>query len=283
MGQRHNRRDRKKRVGFLGPAGTFCEMAALEYAGKNVPLVPYGTIYDLILAADKGKVTEAVVPLENSLEGSVNLTLDMLVKEVELRISHEIISNIHHYLLGWPGTKLSQISEVFSHPQAVGQCHQWLRRNLKRARVHSTESTAQAVELVERSKNFWQAAIGTSRAGEIYGLKVLASRINDYRENQTRFAVLAKQDGRPTGRDKTSIVFSTWRDRPGGLYDILGEFASRRINLTRIESRPSRKMLGDYVFFLDLAGHRAEKKVAAALAAVRKKASFFKLLGSYPY
>lgn len=271
-----------KKIGFLGPGGTFSEMAAREYVGHKVTLVPYETLYDLILAADRGVVTAAVAPLENSLEGSVNLTLDMLVKEVDLRISREIVLHIHHYLLGWPGTKLDRISEVFAHPQASGQCHEWLRKNLKQAKVHPTESNAQSVELVARSKNFWQAAIGPKRAGEIYGLKVLASHINDFKENQTRFVVLAKKDSPATGRDKTSIVFSTLRDRPGGLYEILGEFASRAINMTRIESRPSRKMLGDYVFFIDLAGHREDPKVAQALAAVRRKASFFKMLGSYP-
>lgn len=272
-----------KKVGFLGPSGTFSEMAALVYAGKKTPLAPYETIYDLILAADRQEVAEAVVPLENSIEGSINLTSDMLVKEVDLQIDREIVLNIHHYLLGWPGTRLDQVSEVFSIPQASGQCHQWLRKNLPQAKIHATESTAQAVELVERSKNFWQAAIGTKRAGEIYKLRILASHINDYKENQTRFVVLTKQDHAPTGRDKTSMAFSTLRDRPGGLYEILGEFAGRGINLTRIESRPSRKMLGDYVFFIDLEGHRSEKRIAEALTNVRKKASFFKLLGSYPY
>lgn len=274
------------KIGYLGPAGTFCEEAALLYTEKiEAQLVPLTPLYDLILSIDKGDVDEGVVPIENSVEGSLSLTLDMLVKEVKLLIKKEIILAVQHYLLGQAGTSLIEITDVVSHPQAQAQCHQFLRERLPGVKFHPAESTAQAVEAVANAKSQpgqVLAAIGSLKAAKIYGLEVLSDVINDYQDNFTRFVVLGKKDAPPTGRDKTSIVFSSLRDKPGALWELLGEFAKRGINLTKIESRPSKKMLGDYLFFVDLEGHRTEPKVKEALAAVEKSVSYFKMLGSYP-
>jgi prephenate dehydratase len=283
-----------KKIAYLGPSGTYAEEAALLYGeASGYGLVPVAPIYDLILAVDNGEYDEAVVPLENSIEGSLGLTLDMLVKEVRLFIKKEIILPIHHYLLGKAGTKLKDITDIISHPQALAQCHTFLHQRLKRVRIHPSESTAQAVELVSSGqlpearpqptdRPVVLAAIGSLKAAQLYQLEILADNINDYQDNSTRFVVLAKEDGQPTGNDKTSIVFSSLKDKPGALYELLGEFARRNINLTRIESRPSKKMLGDYLFFVDLKGHRTEALIVEALKAVEKHVSYFKMLGSYP-
>lgn len=283
------------KIAYLGPAGTYSEEAGLLYnqkiGGQLIGVVP---LYDLILAVDSGQYEEGVVPIENSIEGSLSLTLDMLVQEVRLLIKKEIVLPIHHCLLGRPGTKINEVTDIISHPQAQAQCHRFLHERLAGIRLHSAESTASAAEQVADGRLESQtnpapagkktvfAAIGSEKAAAVYKLEILADFINDYQDTSTRFVVLAKKDSEPTGNDKTSIVFSALKDKPGALFEILGEFANRGINLTKIESRPSKKMLGDYLFFVDLEGHRARQKVKEALAGVEKKVSFFKMLGSYP-
>lgn len=283
------------KVGFLGPEGTFCEEASNIYL-KRVPgkieLIPYTTIHDLLYAADRGRIAEAITPIENSIEGTVGIVTDMLVKDVNLLIKQEIVIPIYHYLIAQKGIRLSEVTDIISHPQALDQCKDFIRKNLPKVKLHLAYSTSDAVRQVAislgekiiahgRIKGNVFAAIGTKTSAKLYGLKVLASKINA-KENQTRFVVLAKKDHARTGKDKTSIIFSILKDRPGGLHDILEVFAVRNINLTKIESRPSKKALGDYYFFADMEGHRKDKKVAEALKDIKKQASFLKVLGSYP-
>lgn len=275
------------KVGFLGPEGTFSEEASVLYAKKlkNVELIPYTTIYDLLIAVDKGKLDEGITPIENSIEGTVGIVTDMLVEDVKLVIKQEIVIPIYQYLLVRSEVKLSDITDVISHPQAIDQCKGYLRKKLPRATIHLSSSTSDAAKRVaasmeEEGRVF--AAIGAKASARLYGLRVLGEKINDYKDNSTRFVVLAKKDHSRTGDDKTSVVFSIAKDKPGGLYDILGEFAVRKINLTKIESRPSKRALGDYYFFIDLQGHRGDPKTAQAIQKVRSKSAFFKLLGSYP-
>lgn len=283
------------KVGFLGPEGTFCEEASKIYL-KRIPgkikLLPYTTIHDLLYAVDRGRIKEAIVPIENSIEGTIGVVTDMLVKDVNLVIRQEIVIPIFHYLIAQKGTHLSEVTDVISHPQALDQCKDFLRKKLPRVKLHLSYSTSDAVRQVATSigekiiahgkiKGSVFAAIGTKNSARLYGLKVLAEKINA-KENQTRFIVLAKQDHAPTKKDKTSIIFSIRSDRPGGLHDVLAVFAVRNINLTKIESRPSKKALGDYYFFADMEGHRNDRDIAEALGEIKKKASFLKLLGSYP-
>ncbi len=283
------------KVGYLGPEGTFCEEASKMYCKKipgKIELIPYTTIHDLLYAADRGRIREAIVPIENSIEGTVGIVTDMLVKDVNLAMKYEIVLPVYHYLIGQKGIRLSEVTDIISHPQALDQCKDFLRKRLPKVKLHLAYSTSDAVRQIATSlgekiiahgriKGSVFAAIGTKSSAKLYGLKILASKINA-KENKTRFVVLAKSDHALTGKDKTSIVFSILRDRPGGLHDILSVFAVRNINLTKIESRPSKKTLGDYYFFADMEGHRKEKIMAEALSEIKRKASSLKILGSYP-
>jgi len=284
------------KIGYLGPEGTFSEEASKLYCAKlgirGEELIPYAAIHDLLFAVDRGKISEAIVPIENSIEGTVGVVTDMLVKDVDLLIRCEVVVPIYHYLIAQKGIRLSEITDIISHPQALDQCREFIRKKLPRVKLHFSYSTSEAVRQVATSlgekliahgkvKGSVFAAIGTNTSARVYGLNILVSKINA-RENQTRFVVLAKKDHAPTRHDKTSIVFSIRKDRPGGLHDILELFAERNINLTKIESRPSKKALGDYYFFADMEGHIQEKKMAEALSAIKKKTSFYKFLGSYP-
>ncbi|MBI5698894.1 prephenate dehydratase [Candidatus Saganbacteria bacterium] len=283
------------KVGYLGPEGTFSEEAGKAYAKKlkgKVEMIPYTTIHDLLFATDRGHVAEAMVPIENSVEGTIGVVTDMLVKDVDLKIKQEIVLPVYHYLLAQKGVKLSDITDIISNPPPIDQCREFLRKKLPKARMHLSYSTAEAARQVASSlgerilahgkiKGPVFAAIGTAASAQLYGLQIVASKINA-RENSTRFVVLAKGDAKRSGADKTSIVFSILKNKPGGLHDILKEFADRNINLTKIESRPSKKSLGDYYFFLDCEGHHRDRKLAEVLAAVKRRSSFYKLLGSYP-
>lgn len=282
------------KVGYLGPEGTNSEEASRLYLKKiegKVELIPYTTIHDVLFAADRGKINEAIVPIENSIEGTVGIVTDMLVKDVDLVIKQELIIPIYHYLVVQKGITFREITDVISNPQVLDQCKGFLRKNLPGAKLHLSYSSADAVRQVAtslgkviahgRTKGSVFAAIGTAASAGLYGLKIIASRINAH-DNQTRFVVLAKNDHPRTGKDKTSMVFSIASDRPGGLHDVLSEFAVRNINLTKIESRPSKKALGDYYFFADMQGHCQDRVIAEALKEIKRKTSFLKLLGSYP-
>ncbi|MBU0502690.1 MAG: prephenate dehydratase [bacterium] len=283
------------KVGFLGPEGTFSEEASKLYVRRlsgKVELIPFSTIHDLLFAADQGKVNEAIVPIENSIEGTIGIVTDMLVKDVNLQIRQEIVIPIYHYLIAQKGIRFSEVTDVISHPQPIGQCKNFLARKLPKAKLHMAYSSSDAVKQVATSlgerviahgkvKGSVFAAIGNKVSAKLYGLNILASKINA-KDNQTRFVVLAKTDQARVKKNKTSIVFSIKSDRPGGLHDVLKVFADRDINLTKIESRPSKKSLGDYYFFVDMQGHRQDKLIAEAIGEIKGKTSLLKLLGSYP-
>jgi len=219
-----------------------------------------------------------VVPIENSIEGPVGVTLDLLVHNYDLKIKREVIIPISHNLLINPDAVIADIKFVYSHIQALSQCRNFTEK--LNVVVNATPSTSAAAEMIKGKKN--KAAIGTKRAAVIYGLKVAASDIQDYKNNVTRFVVLAKKDHEPTGNDKTSIIFSIMEDKPGGLYEILGIFADNDINLTKIESRPSKEKLGSYIFFVDFQGHRTDEQIGYILNIIRSKVGYIKVLGSYP-
>ena len=276
------------KVGYLGPEGTFSDEASALYKKKigNAEFIPYSTFHDILIAVDKNKIDEGIVPIENSVEGTIGIVTDMLVNEVKLQIKQELVIPVNHYLLAKSKVPLNKISEVISHPQVIDQCKNYLRKKLPKAKIRFSYSTAEAAKQVattiELSNNKIFAAISNKASAKLYGLKIVDSKVNDYPDNSTRFVVLAKSDHKKTGNDKTSIVFSILKDRPGGLHNILAEFAKIKINLTKIESRPTKRTLGGYYFFVDIQGHRIDKDISQALKEVKKKASFFKILGSYP-
>ncbi len=263
------------KIGFLGPVGTFTEEAA-ALVGDN--LVAFDTILQVLDAVEKNEVDVGVVPIENSIEGPVGITLDLLVHDYDLKIKREIIIPVSHNLLINPKTNINNIEFVNSHMQALSQCRNFIES--LNVVVNATPSTSAAAEMVKGNNN--SAAIGTKRAAEIYGLKIVETDIQDYKNNVTRFVVISKKDHGQTGNDKTSIVFSIVEDKPGGLYEILGLFADNNINLTKIESRPSKEKLGNYIFFVDLEGHRTDELIRYILNIIRSKVGYIKVLGSYP-
>jgi len=269
-----------KRIAYLGPPGTFSEEAALLH-DREAEHLPMPSISAVAAAVLSGMVDEGVVPIENSLEGSVPETLDALVHEEGLMIRRELVLAIEHHLLVRPGTRASEVRMVYSHPQALAQCRRFLERCFPKAEVVAALSTAAAVE--EMMAREGAAAIGTLRAAQLYGAEVLARSIQDRRPNLTRFVALAREDHPPTRRDKTSLAFTfATEDRPGLLVGALIEFSSRNINLSKIESRPTGDRLGTYIFLVDVDGHRQDPHLAEALEAVRRQCSFFRILGSYP-
>jgi len=268
-----------KRLAFLGPPGTFSEQAAL-ICDPQAKLLPFATVTAVAAAVGSGMADEGVMAIENSLEGSVTDTLDVLIHESALLIHRELVLPIDHCLLVKPGTTSDQIEIIYSHPQAFGQCRRFLERCFPKARLEASLSTITAVEQMMQQDR--AAALATARASELYNVQVLASGIQDNQNNETRFVLVAAADSPPTGRDKTSLAFSVAQDTPGSLVDALKEFSDRQINLTKIESRPTKQELGRYVFLVDLEGHRTDAKVAEALEKVRAQAYFFKVFGSYP-
>lgn len=271
-----------RRIGYLGPAGTFTEEALLNYTGSDCSeRVACGSINAVFKGVADGAFDLGLAPFENSTEGSVNLTLDLLAGECDLKIKGEVILPISHHLIARTGTSPEQVTRLLSHPQALAQCRRYIEKNLPGIEIVQMASTAEAVRTVAESQEAW-AAVGNLRAAEIHGLAVIGSGLQDCKENRTRFVIVSREDVPPAGAAyKTSILF-TITDRPGGLYEILKEFALRNINLTRIESRPAKRNLGDYVFFVDLLGHREEPRLKECLEAVRNQAATFKMLGSYP-
>lgn len=271
------------RASYLGPEGTHTHEAATScelLAGWE--LVPESSIKSAFARLARGGAEAAVLPLENALEGPVGPTLDVLAgPDAEgVRIRREIVREIRHSLLAKAGTPQDAILGVVSHPQALAQCAESLRVRFPDAILEPALSTAEAA-LIAASRDGW-AALGTRAAGERAGLAVLEEDLSDEPGNRTRFVVLMREDEKPTGRDRTSLVFGLERDRPGGLHDVLGELASRGINLSRIESRPTRRAFGEYWFFVDFEAHREEPKAAEALAAATARCGLFRMLGSYP-
>ena len=271
-----------RKVGFLGPSGTYSEEIALSlYSESEARLEPFSAIDAAIRAVATGEVDESIVPVENSLEGSVNITLDTLAHDVDLYITKEVVLPVRHSLL----TKKDgneNIAVIVSHPQALAQCRKTLGKLYPQAKLQPVESTAEAARIVAAGDGRY-ASVGSAKAAEIYGLKVLAGDIQDNIANSTRFISLERQAARQVqGKCKTSLVCQINGLRPGSLYNILQEFAAREVNLTRIESRPARTGLGLYIFFLDIEGSTAESNIADAVKAIEEKCLWYKNLGSYP-
>lgn len=269
-----------KRIGFLGPSGTFTEEAALLYDG-DAQLIPFSSISAVGAAVVTGMVEEGVVAIENSIGGSVTDTLDLLVHGPDLFIKQEIVLPIMHCLLVKPGTQADAIKVIYSHPQALGQCRPFLEQCFPKAQLEASLSTAAAVEEMKKGDGSI-ASVATQRAAELYGAEILARDIQEVTSNETRFVVLASADHPATGDDRTSLCFSFDDDRPGILVDVLSEFAERNINLAKVESRPSKESLGQYIFLLDIDGHREESPVKEALEKVRTTTVRLKIFGSYP-
>jgi prephenate dehydratase len=273
------------RLAYFGPPGTNAEEAAIKFIADRAvkpQLVPVATITGVGMAVESGEAEQGVMPIENSVEGAVNETLDFLIHGARrARIYGEVVLVIDHYLLVKQGVRAEDVAVITSMPQALAQCRGYIEQNFPRARVEAAMSTAAAVEGVMQRGD--AAAIGNRRAAEIYGAQVLAQRIQDRSPNHTRFVVVAAEDHEPTGDDRTSLAFTyADEDRPGQLVTALQEFSDRGINLSKIESRPSKERLGTYIFLVDLAGHRADPPLAEALTVVEKSCSFFRVLGSYP-
>lgn len=265
------------KIATLGPEGTFSHEAAIKYNGKSSILFA-DTIRDVFDAVSKKKADLGIVPVENSIAGTVGQTLDYLM-EFELKIKEEEILPISHYMAGFG--KMSDIKVLYLHPQTREQCEMFIRKNLPNAEIMETSSNGKSAEIVAKSRDKAKASIIPKIAVDIYKLKILKKDVEDSRFNVTRFFVIAKEDSRITGRDRTSIVVCPKIDRPGLLYEMLGQFANRMINLTKIESRPSKGKLGDYVFYIDFEGHKSEKRATDALKKLGRLA-FVKVLGSYP-
>lgn len=276
-----------KRLGYLAPPGTYTEEATERY-DPEAERIPYTTFKTIIEAVRIGEVDEGVTPIENSLEGAVVDTLDLLIQENTLHIKQEVMVPILHCLLIKPGTLANDIKAIYSHPQALGQCRRFLEGNYPSAQLLASLSTAAAVEQMQSSDSP-AAAIASRRAGDLYGAEVLTSNIQDQPGNTTRFVVWAQEDHAPTGHDKTSICFdfdeakgTLVGDTPGLLYGVISEFAQRGISMAKIESRPAKREMGRYIFLVDLLGHRQDAALVEALKNVRKLTSTLKVFGSYP-
>jgi prephenate dehydratase len=271
------------KAAYLGPPGTFTEEALIatpECAGAEP--VAMATIPEVISAVERGSVARGIVPIENSIEGSVNITLDTLAGETHaVQVQREVVLPIRHCLLARPHIPLGDVTDVLSHPHATAQCRGSLAALLPGVRVHASNSTAEAAQEVSEKDAPW-AAIGTRLAAEIYGLTILAPDIEDRHENATRFVLLGRDPVPPTGTDKTSVVCYIEKDRPGSLLAILHEFSDRGINLTKLESRPTKEGLGEYCFFIDMEGHASDAQIGHALNSLRTKILDVRVLGSYP-
>ncbi|MGB2705802.1 MAG: prephenate dehydratase [Candidatus Omnitrophota bacterium] len=269
--------DKSPRIAYLGPETTFTHIAALNKFGASVKYLVCKSITDVFTEVERGRADYGVVPIENSTEGAVNHTLDMFI-DSELKICSEVYLPIEHNLLS-KHKKVSSIKKVCSHEQVFAQCRIWLEKNLPNVKLTSYESTSQAALVATLGKR--SAAIASKLAARKYGLNILAPSIEDSSHNVTRFLVIGKQEAEPSRGDKTSIVFSL-KDRVGVLHDALVPFKRNKINLTKIESRPSRLKAWEYYFFVDLEGHYKNTKVKKALSELEKGCTYLKVLGSYP-
>jgi len=272
------------RIAFLGPPGTFTEEALLtqpDLAGAE--LVELRSMPDVLAATQDGEVDLGFVALENSIEGTINVSLDPLVFEHDVLIQREVVLGISLNLMAPSGVRLTDIERVVSFGPATAQCRRWLADNLPRAELVAANSTAEAAQVVGEGRVSEAAAVSNALAAKLYGLEILAGDIEDHPENSTRF-VLVAADGipAPTGHDKTSIVCFQTADRPGSLHAILGQFTARDINLTKLESRPTKKGLGEYCFIIDLDGHVDDEPVADCLRDLHVALPRLKFLGSYP-
>jgi len=264
-------------VAYLGPEASFSHLAAQSYFGTSTRFFPQATIFRVFDEVERGKVQWGVVPVENSLEGSVNLTLDRLIA-TPLRIRAEVFLRISYCLLSTTD-KMDSITSVYSHPQALAQCQGWLRVNLPHCGLIGVESTAAAAQRI--LKDSAGAAIASRLAAVRYGLNILSEGIEDNPANTTRFLVIGEGESRMTGMDKTTILFGT-PHTPGALYHTLEPFAARQLNLVKIESYPTKEKIWEYLFFVDVVGHEEDEKIRECLEDLKKKTTFLKIVGSYP-
>lgn len=277
--------DPMTRISFLGPRGSFAEAALRSMpAAAHADLVPAASVFDAMDLARSGAVDQALVPIENSIEGSVPLTLDELSRGDPLVIADEVVLPVRFSLLARPGTALADVTRIATHPHAHAQVRGWLRANLPESTVLPALSTSAAAAGLTEEGCSYEAAVAQSITAEIYGLQVLADDIGDQADAHTRF-VLVQRPGSvpvPTGADKTTLALYIHQDQPGALLAILTEFAVRGVNMTRIESRPTRKVLGDYFFSVDIEGHVEDARVAEALMGLHRVCLDVRYLGSYP-
>ena len=271
-------------LAYLGPAGTFTEQALHSQTDLlDYTLTPTTSIPEVLRMVGDGRADFGFVAIENSIEGSVNITQDTLTFDTDLLIQREVVSGIELNLLAHTGVRLGDVKMVLSFPHAIAQCRTWLAENLPEAATGVANSTADAARQVAKDRPPTTAAIATIRAAQAYGLEILVPDIEDHPENETRFVLVAAEGvPGPSGHDKTSLVVFQNADRPGSLLGILQEFAARSINLTRLESRPTKQGLGDYCFLIDLEGHVADEVVADCLRNLHMKNGRVKFLGSYP-
>jgi chorismate mutase/prephenate dehydratase len=265
-------------VACLGPLATFTHLAALRHFGASARFIPVESIKDVFDAVESGGAEFGVVPIENSNEGVISYTLDMFV-DYDLKVSAEVMLDITHNLLSRSGDK-TKINRVYSFSPATAQCRRWIQLNLAGIPIIESTSTANAAELASRDDE--SAAIASDLAAKIYNLRYVEKRIEDNKSNFTRFLVISKEFPKKSGEDKTSIMFSI-KDKPGALYDVLYPFKQANINLTKIESRPSKRKAWEYIFFVDMEGHIEDKKLRKAVGAVKDSCLYLKILGSYPY
>ncbi len=266
-----------QKVAYLGPRATFTHLACIQKFGESAQYVPVNSIKEVFDEVERGHANFGVVPIENSTEGVVNHTLDMFI-DSNLKIYGEVLQEVSHHLLS-KASRIEDVIKVYSHPHAIAQCRHWLETNLPRVSMLEVPSTARAAELCVDDPS--AAAIASELAGQLYGLKVLRSRIEDNVNNYTRFLILSQKASDPTGKDKTCVMLSV-KDRVGALYDLLRPFASHGLNMTKIESRPSRRKAWEYLFFVDIEGHIQEDRLSKALEEVKGRCLFMKVLGSFP-
>jgi prephenate dehydratase len=271
-------------VAYFGPPATFTHEALLTQADlASAELVPLGSITSVLETVANGEVDQGFVPIENAIEGTVSATIDGLIHDVELCIQREVVMDIHLHLMAPPGVELADVTTVSSYPHALAQCQKYLAKALPDAEQRAANSTADAARVLGNSDSTEGAAIAPRLAAERYGLVILAEDVEDHPDNQTRFVLVARDlVPRATGHDKTSIVCFQRADHPGSLHGILGQFSARNINLTKLESRPTKQGLGDYCFVIDLSGHLGDEVVADCLRDLHAGLAGVKFLGSYP-
>lgn len=264
-------------VAFQGERGAYSESAVYAYFGPTAEVKPCRYLSDVFIQVENGETDFGVVPIENSIEGSVTQTYDLFLT-FDLKVCGEVIIKVVHCLIAHAGKNIDEIKTVYSHPQALAQCRKFLEK--LNCKIIPAFDTAGSVKMIKDERMLDAAAIASERAAKIYDMAVIAKEIGDSPNNYTRFFVLAKDDAPYTGKDKTSIIFSI-KSYPGSLYKVLGEFAKRNINLSKIESRPTKQTPWEYNFYLDFEGHKTEKQCKEALEAIKDKTNFVKILGSY--
>lgn len=264
-------------IAYLGPSATFTHLAALGKFGESAKYVPVNGIKEVFDEVERGRALYGVVPIENSTEGVVNYTLDMFI-DSNLMIYGEVQQEVSHHLMSKADT-IDSVTTIYSHPQALAQCRNWLESHVPNITIREMPSTAGAAEQCAAEPN--SAAIASELAARMYGLNILKSKIEDNIHNFTRFLVLCKHTADPTGKDKTSIMLSV-KDKAGALYDLLRPFASNGISMTKIESRPSRRKAWEYIFFVDVEGHMNDDRIRRTIEEIKPRCLFLKILGSYP-